>query len=428
MECVETIRHQWDTRLRYELRSVGAKQKRKLVQLRDFHENKEQEDYLIRFVYTSEDLLETLRTISHGNQAGPSSRLVGWGMLKVVLKTSSLHLLRRKYKELRQDNRQVGLDDLVLGCEWFNQERMTTGATLVSEGFIPRIRHFAKTGVPNPLRPSLWCKILGVQTQQKEQHYFESLLAQVQQWDLITDDLTRFDVQEAADSDEFFVFEEILDEIMLAFTRDDEIPQLASIRLNTAVLRAVPSKQLTKGSSHSSKIKLIESVPPNNIIPYHRQVMFAAPLCFLFHSADQAYFLFRAMYCRYWCRLSTISTESDTILPLCVLFESLIQTRHPEAYYHSVNVGLQPLAIVFPWMFSAFSGYMECEQVLLFWDRLVAFDSLELISVLAASIFMFRANMVLAATTVTEIQDIFSELSGMKVIPLLQSFLFSPRQ
>jgi hypothetical protein len=424
VECVESIRQQWDTRLRYELRSVGAKQKRKLVQLRDLRENKEAEDYLIRFVYTSEDLLETIKSISDPNLGGA----LGWGLVRSNLNTPSLPLLRHKYKELRQDSRQVGVDDLVMGCEWWAEERISTGGALVSEGYIPHVRHFAKTGVPNALRPRLWSKILGVETGQTEMRYFEALLAQVQQWDLITDDLTRFDVQEAADSDEFFVFEEMLDEIMLAFTRDAQVPAASSIRLNTAVLRAVPSKSLAMDAEkRAGKNKLIESVPPNHIIPFHRQVMFAAPLCFLFHSADQAYFLFRAMYCRYWCRLATISTEPDTILPLCKLFENLMQTRHPEAYYHSVNVGIQPLTVVFPWIFSAFAGWLEVEQVLLFWDRLVAFDSLELVAVLAAAIFVFRAKLVLVATTATEIQDIFCELSGMKIVPLLQSFLFSPR-
>jgi hypothetical protein len=32
----------------------------------------------------------------------------------------------------------------------------------------------------------------------------------------------------------------------------------------------------------------IESVPPNGIIPFHRQVMFAAPICFLFDKVTDA--------------------------------------------------------------------------------------------------------------------------------------------
>jgi hypothetical protein len=42
----------------------------------------------------------------------------------------------------------------------------------------------------------------------------------------------------------------------------------------------------------------MESTPPNGIIPFHRQVMLAAPLCFLFENADDVYFLFRALYTR----------------------------------------------------------------------------------------------------------------------------------
>ena len=45
----------------------------------------------------------------------------------------------------------------------------------------------------------------------------DKLITQIHEWDIISDDLTEFDVQDCADYDEFFVFEDTLDEIMLAF-------------------------------------------------------------------------------------------------------------------------------------------------------------------------------------------------------------------
>lgn len=48
----------------------------------------------------------------------------------------------------------------------------------------------------------------------------------------------------------------------------------------------------------STEHKIIECIPPCQIIPYHRQVMFATPICFLHTKPDEAYFLFRALYCR----------------------------------------------------------------------------------------------------------------------------------
>ena len=54
---------------------------------------------------------------------------------------------------------------------------------------------------------------------------------------------------------------------------------------------------------------------------------------------------------------------------------------------------MQPLEIVFQWIFSAFVGFLSIEQVLYLWDRIIAYDSLELISILSAAIFIYRENL-----------------------------------
>ena len=46
------------------------------------------------------------------------------------------------------------------------------------------------------------------------------------------------------------------------------------------------------------------------------------------------------------------------------MFENVMQLRAPDAFYHAVKVGTHPLSLAFPWMFSAFSGWLEVEQVL----------------------------------------------------------------
>jgi hypothetical protein len=45
--------------------------------------------------------------------------------------------------------------------------------------------------------------------------------------------------------------------------------------------------------------------------------------------------------------------------------------------------------------------------VLLLWDRILGFDNLELLSVLAASVFDFRANSLMKARTRGEVEVIF---------------------
>lgn len=187
------------------------------------------------------------------------------------------------------------------------------------------------------------------------------------------------------------------------------------------------------------------------------------------------YSVFREMYTRYWCRLGVISDCPGTLLPLCKLFEDLV-FRHarsrvcaPRVAYpppppppacryapgvceHLLSLGVAPLRIAFPWIRYAFSGYLEIREVLLLWDRVIGFDCLELLPVLSAAIVVFRAQSVRQATRAEQIacvaargsargvvherggpprttralrSEIFAEASNLRVVVLLQYFLFA---
>lgn len=64
------------------------------------------------------------------------------------------------------------------------------------------------------------------------------------------------------------------------------------------------------------------------------------------------------------------------------------------------------LRIAFKWMMRAFSGYLASNQLLALWDRILAFDSLEILPVLAVSIFIFRQENVLTVSSETAIEVI----------------------
>jgi hypothetical protein len=61
---------------------------------------------------------------------------------------------------------------------------------------------------------------------------------------------------------------------------------------------------------------------------------------------------------------------------------------------------------------------------LLLWDRLLGFEQLSLLSVLSAAIFVYRSHPLLNASDLNDVRDIFSDGSMLKVVPLLQHFLF----
>jgi len=69
---------------------------------------------------------------------------------------------------------------------------------------------------------------------------------------------------------------------------------------------------------------------------------------------------------------------------------SKLQELDPEVVTHLHNIGLPITAIVLPWFCSAFAGHLQTEEVLLLWDRILGFDSLLPLPLLATAIMCFR--------------------------------------
>lgn len=71
----------------------------------------------------------------------------------------------------------------------------------------------------------------------------------------------------------------------------------------------------------------------------------------------------------------------------------------------------------------AFSGHLPAEQLLTLWDLILAYDSLEIIPLLAVVIFVFRKDNLMKVTTLQNIEAVLADLSSIEVIPLLQMAL-----
>ncbi|XP_048460896.1 TBC1 domain family member 19-like [Rhincodon typus] len=76
-------------------------------------------------------------------------------------------------------------------------------------------------------------------------------------------------------------------------------------------------------------------------------------------------------------------------------------------------------------MVRAFSGYLATDQLLFLWDRILGYNSLEILAVLAAAVFAFRAENLMEATSLATAEAVLADLSTLKVMPLLQLFLFA---
>ena len=116
-----------------------------------------------------------------------------------------------------------------------------------------------------------------------------------------------------------------------------------------------------------------------------------------------------------------------TMPHLCATFERLlIYHGGYDVFARLLTLGVHPLTIAFPWLRYGFESYLDPEQLLLLWDRVVAYGDIGvgLLPVLAVAVFAFRSKQISDARTLREAKEALEDGSCLRVIPLLQGFLF----
>ncbi|XP_047465169.1 TBC1 domain family member 19 isoform X2 [Mugil cephalus] len=392
----------------------------------------------VRPVYAPKDFLEVLISLRNPNH--DSSEDVGvrshWGLIQVPLNVRDIPQLRRAYSELNLTTGQLGIDD------------HAHIHPVVVEQDSAAAQQYSRQGCPTGLRADLWALILNSTNQPQDVMHYEQLKAGVIQHDLLVDNLIYKDVKLTASNDDYyFVFEDFLYQVLLCFSRDTAV--LDHFKYNSAT----PPKSYIQGKAGDEECAVV--YPPNGVIPFHGFSMYGecalfplrratryyadqdvtgslcmfvppvAPLCFLYNEPSKLYSVFREMYIRYFFRLHSISSSPSGIVSLCLQFERLLQTHLPQLFYHLRQIGAQPLRIAFKWMVRAFSGYLSTDQLLLLWDRILGYDSLEVVAVLAAAVFAFRAENLMEVTSLASAEAVLADLSTLKVMPLIQIFLFA---
>ncbi|KAH8066794.1 hypothetical protein JL720_12647 [Aureococcus anophagefferens] len=288
----------------------------------------------------------------------------------------------------RSRRRAYGLDEKLgdAQADRFSDEWHALGKRCLARGHVPLARRYARRGVPPSLRPQIYRVLLGLPNvehpqgcSEAEKAYYARLKAHVDKIELVTDELFQMDVQHVADNDYCFPFEEALGNVVLAFSRDPWVPSGASCP--------------------------------------------TAPLTFVYEREEPICCCLRAMYAKFWCKLNVMRTAECTLLPLCKLFEQLVIENHPKLFFYLVQIGVDPLAVALPWIQFGFVGLLDVDQVLLLWDRILGFEDLSLLPILAAAIFVYRSEK-LSATSLDDVKDMFSDGSILQVVPLIQTFLF----
>ncbi|KAG6584879.1 TBC1 domain family member 19 [Phytophthora cinnamomi] len=379
------------------------------------------------FLYDGNDLLRSLQAIEPSNRVREPTETAtdAWGSIQLQLYSPPFPEYRRLFSELAPGCGQMGLDEHFQRSA-FLAEKNRVGDLVLAHQSVSMARQYSKTGCPVSLRPQIWRQVLSVPATAEDRSYFEHLKRQAAEWTYLTDDMYLLDLQQTIDSSDYFVFQDHLENVLMAFTRDTYVKRHA-LQVNGAVHCSLAEPGIaTTELQHDETVDVDTNscIPPNGVLPFSGLVMYMAPLAYLYADPVEIYFVFRELYARYWSKLNAIRTERGTILHLCKLFEDLVVRSSPATVFHLINIGLKPLDIAFPWIQSAFSGILDIDQVLLLWDRVIGYDSLELVAIFAAALFHFRASELESISSREEADELFAELIDIPVVTLLQEYLF----
>ncbi|XP_039607194.1 TBC1 domain family member 19 [Polypterus senegalus] len=423
----------WEKRILKSLNSMCTELSIPLARKRPINEQKElltkwnemgtDEPDLSHFrpVYAPKDFLEVLINLRNPNfdNSDQPSASSHWGLIQVPLRVKDLSELREFFSELSLGYGQLGIEESSqVPQDIFENEHARIGRKVLADQDSAAAEQYIRQGSPTELRAELWGLILNVTSEPEDIMYYEQLTTSVVQHDLLVDNLFYKDVKLTASNDDYyFVFEDFLYQVLLCFSRDTTV--LEHFKYNSAT----PPKSYIRGNLGIEEFAVV--YPPNGVIPFHGFSMYVAPLCFLYNEPPKLYSVFREMYMRYFFKLHSISSSSSGIVSLCLQFETLLQTHLPQLFYHLHEISAQPLRIAFKWMVRVFSGYLATDQLLLLWDRILGYNSLEIIAVLAAAVFAFRAENLMEVTSLAAAEAVLADLSTLKVIPLLQIFLFA---
>ncbi|CAH4036142.1 TBC1 domain family member 19 [Pieris brassicae] len=426
---------QWEKRIHKSLNSMCSDLETSLAKVRS---QSEQEDLSNKWnelstynldltkyrpVYAPKDFLEVLLTLS-GYVPFTKEGEPKWEFAHLPLQVKNLDQLRKIYVEWTNGEPLLGVNpnmpSAVSGFSTIEAERIGLGERVTALGYAPVIQEYLKKGSPQCLRAKLWAQVLGADVGAQQTAYFNRLKKSVLEVDLMIDKLIFKDVQlTASNDDQYFVFEDLLYQVMLCFSRDSDVLQNLRGCIGNPLNVTIKGKQTSADS--------ITVFPPSGIIPFHGFTMYATPFCYLYDDPVQLYFIFRAFYIRYWHKLHYISTHPQGIVSLCLLYERLLEANEPLLWIHFRNININPIRVVFKWIMRAFSGHLPPDQLLLLWDTILGYDCLEILPLLALAILSFRKENIFQVNNIQNVDAVLADLSTISVIPLLQLTLMKPQ-
>jgi hypothetical protein len=135
--------------------------------------------------------------------------------------------------------------------------------------------------------------------------------------------------------------------------------------------------------------------------------------------------IWRHIYRFHISKLLNIDPKSmENLIALGTIFEKLFLRKMNQLYIHLRKLEIFPLDIAFGWISSFFIGQLEIDQCFWLIDRIMGFDTLHILPILALGVFKYYEKMLLRMTDRLNVTDPVGRMGQLNLVGLIDNYYF----
>lgn len=164
---------------------------------------------------------------------------------------------------------------------------------------------------------------------------------------------------------------------------------------------------------------------PCGIIPMKNFAKFFGIVCYFAKKEEKVYSIFRHMYKFHFSKLLQIDPKStENLIALGTIFERLFQRSMNQLYIHLRKLDVFPLDIAIEWMSCFFIGYLEIDQCFFLIDRIMGFDTLHILPILALGVFKYYEKALLKINDKQGAVDAVNRINQLNFLEIINTYLY----
>lgn len=164
---------------------------------------------------------------------------------------------------------------------------------------------------------------------------------------------------------------------------------------------------------------------PCGIIPYKSFSKFFGLITYFDKKETKVYNIWRHLYRWHFSKLLQIDPKStENLIALGTIFEKLFLRSMNQLYIHLRKLEIFPLDVAWDWMATFFIGKLEIDQCFWLIDRIMGFDTLHILPILALGVFKYYEKAVLKMNDKQNVIDLVGRIGQLNLLELVNNYLY----